>query len=78
MFIKENSEFVPNSKQAMSLCMEYLWKNVIEPSANEGIVNQKNVDMIEEIGSALTIIAEKAYAYEKMVDNNEQLPYNLN
>ena len=59
MFIKENSEEIPNSKEAMSLCMAYLWENVIEPSNQEGIISPKNYDMIEEIGRTLTIIGKK-------------------
>ena len=78
MFIKENSEEIPNSKEAMSLCMSYLWENVIEPSSKEGLISLKNYDMIKEIGHALTIIGEKAHAYEKMIDNNEHFPYNPN
>ena len=46
MLIKEHSEQIPNSKEAMSLCMAYLWENVIEPSNQEGIISLKNYDMI--------------------------------
>jgi hypothetical protein len=78
MFIEDNSEEIPNSKEAMTMCMAYLWENVIEPSSQKGIIGLKNYDMIKEIGHALTIIGEKAHAYEKMIDNNGQLPYNRN
>ena len=70
MFIKENSEEIPNSKEAMSLCMAYLWENVIEPSNQEGIISPKNYDMIEEIGRTLTIIGKKAHTYERLYENN--------
>ena len=82
MFIKNYSEEIPesalNAKQAMNVCMSYLWENVIEPSTDQGIIGQEDCEMIKKVGDTLKIIATKAYAYEKMLDNNEQFPYNPN
>ena len=34
--------------------------------------------MLETFADAFNIIAKKAHAYEKMLDNGEQLPYSNN
>ena len=80
MFIKDNEKphGVINAKEAMNLCMAYLWENIIEPGTEQGIVNLDHAQMLEEIGETLTILGQQAYLYEKSLDIERQNPYSCN
>jgi len=80
MFINDNHKphDAINAKEAMNLCMAYLWENIIDPASYQGMINQNQAEMLKEIGETLTILGQQAYLYEKSLDIETQSPYSCN
>jgi len=69
---------VQNSEQAMEACMSVLSKILIEPAIANDLLDGEQAEMLGTIADAFAIIARKAYAYEKMLDNDTTSPYTNN
>jgi hypothetical protein len=71
MNIKEdyqsNSDY--NSTDAMDHSMAFIFDNFIEPIENE--LSEDQAVMLAVIGSTFKIIAQKAQAYEDMIEGNQ-------
>jgi len=63
-----NDKQSPSSTQAMNSSMDFLFENFIKPA--EDNLSEEQLDILAHIGIAFKIIAEKAQAYEDMVEGN--------
>jgi hypothetical protein len=71
MNIKEDyqSNSDNNSTDAMDHSMAFIFENFIEPIENE--LSEDQAMMLAVIGSTFKIIAQKAQAYEDMIEGNQ-------
>ena len=71
MNIKEDyqSKSDYNSTDAMDHSMAFIFDNFIEPIENE--ISEDQAMMLAVVGSTLKIIAQKAQAYEDMIQGNK-------
>ena len=71
-----NPEFSNNSmnaKTATNEAMSYLWDNFIVPNLDAEDHNQ--VKMVAVIGMVLNAVADKAHAYEKLSNGEDEENY---
>jgi len=77
-----NSEYdkdgVGNSEEAMDACMSVISNLLIEPAMANDLLDGEQAEMLGTVADALSIIAKKAYCYEKMLDTNNISPYTNN
>ena len=64
----DNHNETPSSIQAMESSMGYIFDNFISPMEHE--LTNEQMELLAHIGIAFRIIAEKAQAYEDMVEGN--------
>ena len=67
-----------DSREASELSMEFLNDNLIEPMIEQNLLDDDQLRMLLVVGGALKVIAQKAYAYEKMFDKDGKPPYYYN
>ena len=76
------SDFDINAMTMMNKSMGILWDSFIEPA--EADMDEEQIAMVGLIGITLQMIAEKAYAYEKLMgevpneDEEESNPFSRN
>lgn len=77
-----NSEYdkdgVGNSEKAMEACMSVISNLLIEPAIANDQLDADEAEVLGTVAEALSIIAKKAYCYEKMLDTNNTPPYTNN
>ena len=77
-----NSEYdkdeVGNSEEAMEACMSVISNLLIEPAMANDQLSADEAEVLGTVADALSIIAKKAYRYEKMLDTNNISPYTNN
>lgn len=64
----DNYNEAPSATEAMDSSMDFLFKNFIDPV--EADLSEDQAYILAHIGIAFKIIAEKAQAYEDMVEGN--------
>ena len=64
----DNYNEAPSSTQAMDSSMDFLFENFIKPA--EANLSEEQIHILAHIGIAFKTIAEKAQAYEDMVEGN--------
>lgn len=74
----QEGKLINDASQAMNACMNVISDILIEPAMANNMLDDEQVEMLETVADAFNIIAKKAHAYEKMLDNGEQLPYSNN
>ena len=73
-----NEDSVANAQEAMAACMNAIKHILIIPAEANDLIDAEQAEMLGTIAEALTIIARKAHAYEKMLDNDTTSPYTNN
>ena len=63
-----NDKQTPSATQAMDSSMDFLFENFINPVEDD--LSEDQAYILARIGIAFKIIAEKAQAYEDMVEGN--------
>ncbi len=63
-----NDKQAPSATEAMDSSMDFLFENFIDPV--EADLSEDQMYILAHIGIAFKIIAEKAQAYEDMVEGN--------
>ena len=74
----EDQEGITNAYEAMDACMDAISEILIEPAMERDEIDKDQAQLLGSVALALKVIAEKAYAYEKMIDNDDILPYTNN
>jgi hypothetical protein len=65
---KNDNNETPSAIETMQSSMGFLFENFIDPA--EGDLSEDQMYILSHIGIAFKIIAEKAQAYEDMVEGN--------
>ena len=78
-----NSEYneedsLHDSIEAMNACMSVISNILIAPAMANDMLDKEQSEMLGVVADAFHIIAKKAHAYEKMLDNDDILPYTNN
>ena len=73
-----NEDSVANAQEAMAACMNAIKHILIIPAEENDLIDGEQAKILGTIAEALTIIARKAHAYEKMLDNDTTSPYTNN
>tara|TARA_Y100001937_G_scaffold23501_1_gene33538 strand:+ start:4973 stop:5212 length:240 start_codon:yes stop_codon:yes gene_type:complete len=64
----DNYNEAPSATEAMDSSMNFLFENFINPVEDD--LSEEQIHILAHIGIAFKIIAEKAQAYEDMVEGN--------
>lgn len=67
-----------DAREASKLSMEFLNDNLIQPMIEQNLLDDDQLRMLSVVGGALKVIAQKAYAYEKMFDKDGKMPHYYN
>jgi hypothetical protein len=59
-----------DSLQASELAMAFINDNLIEPMIERDLLDNDQLRMLGTIGGALKVLAQKAYAYERLYEDN--------
>ena len=73
-----NEDSVANAQEAMAACMNAIKHILIIPADAHDLIDDEQAKILGTIAEALTIIARKAHAYEKMLDSDTTSPYTNN
>ena len=64
-----------DSLEANELVMAYIHDNMIEPMNDKDMLDQDQLSMLNVIGGALKVIAQKANAYETLMETQDSSHY---
>jgi hypothetical protein len=68
----QNHTQVPDidSLRASELSMAFINDNLIQPMIKRNLLDDSQLRMLDTIGNALKVLAQKAHAYERLYENN--------
>lgn len=59
-----------DSLRASELSMAFINDNLIQPMIKRNLLDDSQLRMLDTIGNALKVLAQKAHAYERLYENN--------
>lgn len=64
-----------DSLEANELVMAFIHDNMIEPMTDKNMLDNGQLSMLNVVGSALKCIAQKAHAYETLIESQDSSLY---